>query len=301
MAERGLRIKIYGVRGSYSPTKMTNTNIGVNTTCIYAEISDLNLIFDAGSGVINCGKEIIQRYSAQQKQALAKKTHLFFTHLHIDHLNGLPYFPMLYIPQSEIHCFSPKILDHSLPDVVQQMVNPPYFPVCYHELPCKFIFNEIKEFNTLYFNDDGYVIKSVPEFHDSKWKIKISCMRNLTHPKGGGFFYKLETNSGIKIVLATDTEGFVGGDQRLINFAKDADLLVHDAHYTPEEYPKFQGFGHSTYEMACGIAQKAGVKTLVLTHHDPDRTDAQLFDIEEKARKLFPATKLAAENMILEF
>lgn len=301
MSERGLRIKIFGVRGSYSPTKMSNTKIGVNTTCIYAETGDFNLIFDAGSGIINCGKETMQRYTAQQHNAANWKTHLFITHLHIDHLNGLPYFPMLYSPQSEIHCFSPKILDHSLPDVVQQMINPPYFPVCYHEVPCKFVFNEIKEINTVYFTNDDYQLNSPSEVLDINWKIKISCMRNLTHPKGGGFFYKLETVTGVKVVLATDTEGFIGGDQRLINFAKNADLLVHDAHYTPEEYPNFQGFGHSTYEMACEIANKAGVKNLLLTHHDPDRTDAALFNIEQQARELFPSTKIATEDMILEF
>ena len=301
MAQTRMRIKIYGARGSYSPTKGTATTYGVNTTCFRVDINDTTLIFDAGSGIIPLGQDLVKEFF-QKGDALTKwKTHIFFTHLHIDHLVGFPYFAMLYMPKSEIHFISPKILDYQLKDILDIFVHPPFFPVSLQDLPFTPYFYDIAEKRVVYFYDDHFDIHPATETVADNWNARVSCLRNFMHPKGGSFFYKITSRSGHNIVIASDTEGFVGGDQRLINFARGADLLLHDAQYTFEEYQKFQGFGHSTYQMACDVAKQAGVKKLLLIHHDPSHDDNSLKEIEMEAQQHFAETYVATENMEFTF
>jgi ribonuclease BN (tRNA processing enzyme) len=106
---------------------------------------------------------------------------------------------------------------------------------------------------------------------------------------------------GKTVVYATDTEGYVESDQRLVRFAKDADLLIHDAQYRIEDYinqadPK-QGFGHSTPAMACAVAQQAGACRLVLFHHDPNYDDETVAQIEADAQRVFPRACAAYEGL----
>jgi ribonuclease BN (tRNA processing enzyme) len=132
--------------------------------------------------------------------------------------------------------------------------------------------------------------------------VLIHVMRSYAHPQGV-YIYRIEYQ-GKALVYATDTEGYVGGDQRLIRFARDATLLIHDAQYTEAEYsnPQMskQGWGHSTWQMAVNVAQMARVQQLVLFHHDPDHSDEMLEKLERDARAAFPATRLAHEGMVVE-
>lgn len=301
MSYPDLRVKIYGSRGSYSPTVGNATSIGVNTTCFRIDIGSHVLIFDAGSGIINCGQDLVREMFARPPAEQHWTTHLFFTHMHIDHLVGFPYFAMLYMPKSQIHFIAPRIMDYQLEDVLNTFMHPPYFPVSMQDLPFRGNYHDIAENTTVYFYEDRFEIVPAIDSAPGGWLAKITNIRNYMHPKGGSHFYRIESRSGKVVVIASDTEGFVGGDQRLIQFAKDADLLMHDAQYTPEDYGKFQGFGHSTYEMACDIAKKAGVKQLLLIHHDPKHGDEKLQTIEASARKLFPETHLASESMEFDF
>jgi ribonuclease BN (tRNA processing enzyme) len=126
---------------------------------------------------------------------------------------------------------------------------------------------------------------------------------SLNHPKGGSMCYRI-AYGGKRLVFATDTEGYEGGDARLIAFARGVDLLIHDAEYTDQEYvgPPFsrQGWGHSTWKMAVEIARKAGVKRLALTHHHADHDDAFLRGVEREAQSLFPEAFVAREGMTVE-
>ena len=131
----------------------------------------------------------------------------------------------------------------------------------------------------------------------------------LTGPLGeradsqGVFIYRIEYG-GRSMVYATDTEGYIGGDQRLIQFARGADLLVHDAQYTEAEYTSDsaskQGWGHSTWPMAVAVARAAGVKQLALFHHDPLHSDDMLEQLEKQAQASFAQTFLAREGMTVE-
>lgn len=301
MSKPNLRLKVYGSRGSYSPTFGNGTTIGPNTTCFRVDIGDNIIIFDAGSGIINCGADLFKEMQSERASHSEWKLHLFFTHLHIDHIVGFPFFSMLYMPKTKIHFIGPKILDYEVEDTLRTFMHPPFFPVSLEELPFRREFYRITEGKVVYFYENDFIIQGSAESAKKGWVGKISTIRNYMHPKGGSHFYKIEIPSGKTIVIATDTEGFVGGDQRLIKFAQGADLLLHDAQYEPKEYGMMQGFGHSTYEMACDIAEKAGVKKLLLVHHDPRYQDERLTQIEANAQKLFPQTFLAKECMEFVF
>lgn len=301
MSRPSLRVKIYGSRGSYSPTNGNPTSIGVNTTCFRVDIGNNILVIDAGSGIINCGQDLVKQMFAERSEESVWKTHLFFTHMHIDHLVGFPYYAMLYMPKSHIHFIAPTILDYKLENVLETFMHPPYFPVSMDDLPFKRDFHDMAENLTVYFFDDSFQIKSSLEDQPDGWIGKITTMRNYMHPKGGSYFYRIENREGNAVVIASDTEGFVGGDERLIKFAENADVLMHDAQYAPEDYAKSQGFGHSTFEMACNIAKRAKVQKLLLIHHDPTYSDEKLHDIEKRARESFPETQLAHELMEFVF
>jgi ribonuclease BN (tRNA processing enzyme) len=134
-----------------------------------------------------------------------------------------------------------------------------------------------------------------------KDKVIVSQYRAMNHPKNGTLVYKLQY-AGKSIVYATDIEGYAEGDRRLIQFSKGSDLLIHDSQYTQEQYTgpvSTQGFGHSTPEMACLVAREAGVKQLVLYHHDPNHDDAFIAKKEENAKKLFPNTIAAYEGLTI--
>ncbi|RMF55261.1 MAG: MBL fold metallo-hydrolase [Calditrichaeota bacterium] len=302
MDKQQMKVKVYGARGSYSPVNGEATQFGVNTTCFRIDVGETILIFDAGSGIIPLGQDLVKEFFAKDATLDNWVTHLFFTHMHIDHLIGFPYFAMLYLPKSVINFISPRILDYDLKDVLDMFVHPPFFPVSLHDLPVTTNFYHMAEKYVVYFFEDNtFEIKQATEPAPEKWIARVQSIRNFMHPKGGSFFYKITSAAGRKVVIASDTEGFLGGDQRLVKFAEEADLLLHDAQYTFEEYQKFQGFGHSTYHMACEVAKQARVKKLLLIHHDPSHSDETLKQIEKAAQEIFPETYVASESMEFTF
>ena len=122
---------------------------------------------------------------------------------------------------------------------------------------------------------------------------RILAKRHL-HP-GGAYGYRLEV-TGKVLVYCTDVEHGEFLDPEVVEFAKDADLLIHEAQYTPEELPNFRGWGHSSWEQAIEVAELAGVKKLYLTHHDPEHDDEFLKDVEVQCQKRFPNCFLAREG-----
>lgn len=301
MADSAMRLRIYGVRGSHPPTRSTQTKYGVNTTCLRIDLGKHLIIIDAGTGIINLGQDLMAEMKEGNSRQNLWKLHLFFTHFHIDHLMGFSYFLMNYLPKSELHFLYPRLVNYDLKDILEYLLNPALFPVTLSELPSVKHFHEIGEGKVVYFFENDFKVAHVSSTDDiSGWQGKISCRRFYTHPKSGSYMYKIESHTGKSIVFATDVEGFVGSDKRLIDFAKDADILLHDAQYTLQEYDMFQGFGHSTYEMACKIAQQANVKKLLLFHHDPKHEDNVLQEIEQSAQKLFSETYIASEEMDFE-
>jgi ribonuclease BN (tRNA processing enzyme) len=202
--------------------------------------------------------------------------------------------------------FGPRTFYEDIEEALSRAMLAPSFPVALGELKSLKVMSNIEESEVVIL-DEGMGPQILNVYSDEREEapdaVKIGVMRSYAHPKGGVSIYKINW-AGKSMVYASDTESYIGGDTRLIEFARGTDLLIHDAQYTHEEYvtgpvPK-QGWGHSTPEMAIAIAQAAKVKKLVLFHHDPSHDDDTLAEIERKAQEAFPNTILAYEGLTIE-
>jgi ribonuclease BN (tRNA processing enzyme) len=159
----------------------------------------------------------------------------------------------------------------------------------------------VRESQVIVWDETGVpVVESTSGLHDEALVIRIH--KSYAHP-GGVYVYRI-TWRGKSVVYATDTEGYVGTDRRLVQFAKNADVLIHDAQYLDEHYwgqlvgfPSTQGYGHSTVAMACEVAFASEAGQLVLFHHDPSYSDAMVAGIESSAKVKFNDTQAAYEGL----
>lgn len=294
-------LKIRGCRGSYPVCSPEFTKYGGNTTCYEVRAGDHAIILDAGTGIINLGEELASESRKNKKAVVAT---VLISHTHHDHTEGFPFFAPLFLGSSSIYMFGPSSSYVEIEDALVQGLAAPYFPVGLSETNSMKKILPVTESHKIQFFKNNRVPVLINKYHDkldakTKPEVEISIMKGYNHPKNGVLHYKI-SYKGKSIVYATDTEGFIGGDTRLIRFAEGADILIHDSQYLPDEYdsgplPK-QGWGHCTYEMACLVAKKAGVKKLILHHHDPKRTDREVDNIEALAKKILPSCEAAREN-----
>jgi ribonuclease BN (tRNA processing enzyme) len=183
---------------------------------------------------------------------------------------------------------------------------PPVFPVETEELRSLRVIRNVSESEMIVFSAPDAPPQVCNVYRQAKdcppWEARVRIMRSYAHPQGV-LVYRIEMGNK-KLVFATDVEGYAGGDRQLTQFARGADLLIHDAEFTPEEYlegsPPRQGWGHSTWEMAVETALATEAKKLVLTHHNARHDDAFLEDIERRAQALFPAAVMAYEGLTLK-
>jgi ribonuclease BN (tRNA processing enzyme) len=299
-------VTFWGVRGSHPVPGKNTLRFGGNTTCLGVTIGKLNIVIDAGTGIIEAGKKIAADYFKETKKGTrgTLRTTLFFTHLHHDHTQGLPFFTPLFLGQSFIHFFGPKNFGEELEVVLERSITPPNFPINFHQASSEKRIQTIYENHVILLDTDEQVPVLKNRFMDSvemkKSSVLVRVLNDYSHPANGVFIYRIE-HGNRSVVFATDVEGYMFGDARLAQFAKGADLLVHDAQYSVEQYtalpvPK-QGFGHSIPEMAIEVAKLAGVKTLALTHHDPASDDELLKKHEERYKKQFPKLFYAREGL----
>jgi len=295
-------VKVYGCRGSIPVAGSDYAKYGGHTSCAVVRVGDREIVFDAGSG--------IRTYSQVLNGTHAPKCHIFFSHAHFDHVLGLPYFTAIYRPDATIHFWGPRDgRFDSWEGTIDALLRPPYHPVSMWEMLSKKYFHDIGEADVVYFLEDSdEVLQLRPAHPDDAPRVpppeqvafSVHCMRGYNHPKSGVNIYKVVVGDR-SIVYATDTEGYVGADRRLLMFARGADVLMHDAMYTEARYTSMpvptQGYGHSTVEIATSLAKQAGVKQLVLWHHDPDNTDDELDAVADLARSLFPDTILGHDGL----
>lgn len=303
-----LSLTFWGVRGSYPLPGNTTLRYGGNTPSL--EITARNeahtfaLIIDAGTGIIGLGRQLAQCARAVRGQGggLPLEATLLFTHLHNDHTQGLPFFTPLMLPSARLTFVLPDIYEQKPLEVLAGMMASPTFPVALDQTPSGKAFQTLRETGVLLIGPEGVRVLPYPPDEVPENTLIVRALRSYAHPQGV-LIYRIEWD-GHAIVIATDTEGYVKGDQRLIRFARGAEILVHDAQYTDEHYlglkpgmPATQGFGHSTPAMATEVAQQAGVGQLVLFHHDPNYDDETLATMELQAQKRFPNTRTAREGM----
>lgn len=269
----------YGTRGSYSVPSdegFSTIKYGGSTTCWAIENQNKKtgkverVIIDAGNGIVKLGRDIMRNIANEDLSSIC----ILFTHLHPDHCTEFPFFAPNYVPAAAINLFGMESLNQHVGKVLERNMLPPQFPIEYKDLKSKRKHIILK---------DGAMIG---EPYLTTMTVQVMQAYAPSHPQQGALYYRItDRESGASVVCAWDLESKVGGDKALIKFAKNADLLIHDAQYTDAEYnsDKFivQGYGHSTYEMALDNAKQAEVKRLVCTHFNPAHDDAKLDMIAE--------------------
>jgi phosphoribosyl 1,2-cyclic phosphodiesterase len=293
----------WGVRGGYPKPGPTTNKFGGNTTCLEVRAGGHLIIIDAGTGIISLGERLTAQHEADKKPIVAT---ILFTHTHHDHMQGFPFFMPTHLGSSVLYIFGPKWLHQDLESVLARAMLPPFFPVEPDELRSLRVIRNVFESEMIVWSGPGAPPQVCNVYREAEecppWEVRARVMRSYAHPQGV-FVYRIEMGNK-KLVFATDVEGYAGGDRQLIKFSRGADLLIHDAEFTPQEYldgkPTRQGWGHSTWEMAVEVAQTAGAKKLALTHHNAHHGDAFLEDIEQQAQALFPATIVAREGLTLK-
>jgi phosphoribosyl 1,2-cyclic phosphodiesterase len=249
-----MEIRIWGCRGALPTPGPETIRYGGNTTCVEVRPSDGSvIILDAGSGIRKLGKALM-------KEEGVRIIHLFLTHAHWDHLMGFPFFRPAYLERYKIHVRGGPRAKRSLRNYLRHQMEAPYFPVRFDAMKAEFDFTEGDPQKRMIGSAEVVPIR-------------------LNHPNGSYGIKIME--AGKSFVFFTDHElDYLHGSrldlEGYVNFCKGADLLLHDAQYTDEEYQLTRSWGHSTFSSATDFCIKAEVRRFGLFHHDPDHTDDQI-------------------------
>jgi ribonuclease BN (tRNA processing enzyme) len=270
-----MRIEFFGVRGTSPISPRRGTIYGGHTpSALVRTAAGVNLIVDAGTGLV-----CLERALQSRRENPRLPVHLLLTHFHFDHLSGLPFIKALFRKDADFRFYSaesPAVLRRRLAG----FMTAPYFPIEFALTPSR---KEYRRLVSRPVNIGGAFVSSHP----------------LNHPQGCAA-YRIEEN-GRSIVFATDTEPSEKGvDATLAAFALGADILVCDSTYTSSELAAGKkGWGHSTWAAGIELARATGAGRLILSHLNPDHSDADLGRIESAARRAFPRAACAREGMIL--
>ena len=267
-------LRFWGVRGSYSAPFASHLGVGGNTSCVEIRVDDRIVVCDAGTGIIPFGNELM----AQNK---IRNLLVILTHYHWDHICGLPFFVPAFVPDWNISFFGPGQCDEEIKEHVSAQMQAPYFPVGTETWLAKINYLQPTKDQSLNYGPISF------------------NYQNVHHP-GTTYGYRIKAKDKV-ILYVSDNECLYLGrsiDQKYdelneeekelydemrkeeyaaeLELVRDADILIHDAQYTPEDYEKKRGWGHSCYIDTVNIAIEAGVKELYLYHHDPNYDDAAM-------------------------
>jgi phosphoribosyl 1,2-cyclic phosphodiesterase len=271
-----MRVKFWGVRGSTPTPQAENMRYGGNTSCVEVRVGEQLYIFDCGTGFRVLGQQLQNEFGEKK---LPVSAHVFVSHFHWDHIQGIPFFRPLYDRADSQFLFHCSSRTRSLKQVMDEQMASPYFPVNLSQMQAQQKFYDIDSGRLKL--EDGVQIQT-------SW---------LNHPQGCMGF-RMETKDGV-LVYATDNEpGDAAFDKSVRKLAEGADVLIYDAQYLPEEYAaEKRGWGHSHWREAVNVVMESGAKELVLFHHDPDHTDVVIDKIVHDARNYYPKVRAAAEGM----
>lgn len=296
-------IKFRGVRGSYPTPDYNFLKYGGNTSCIEINVNNHLIILDAGTGIINLGKDLMKDYISDTYKKDINAT-ILLSHTHMDHIQGLPFFQPLHLKSSNINIIGCADYIKSIDEVISNLLFEKSFPLDLSDIASNLSFGDINDSFALIFSPDSYIpeLQKIDGDEDAipvDDEVVVSCLKSNSHPKDGIMVYKVAYKDK-SIVYATDKESFVGGDKKLAMFARDADLLIHDSQYTTDEYINScvskQGFGHSTFDMALEAFSQSHAKQLAFFHLDPNYNDEMLLEIENHYNNICERSFIAKEG-----
>lgn len=267
-------VRFWGVRGSIACPGASTARYGGNTSCLEIRCGDQLLIFDAGTGVRSLGLHL--------DQLGAVDADVYFTHTHIDHIQGLPFFSSAYKKTNHFRFWAGHLKpDYTLKQVLSEMMMEPLFPVPISIFGADISFHDFDTGQTLT-PGANVVLRTAP----------------LNHPNRATG-YRVEYG-GKSICYVTDTEHVPGKpNQNVLALIDRADIVIYDSTYTDEEFPRFSGWGHSTWQEAVRLCDQAKVGRCVVFHHDPSHDDAFMDRVAAAAEKARPGTIVAHEGLIL--
>lgn len=297
-------LRFWGVRGSYTAPFASHLGVGGNTSCVEIRVDDHVLLCDAGTGIINFGNHML-------RQKDIRDLLIILTHYHWDHICGLPFFVPAFVPDWNISIFGPGQKAADIEEYVSAQMKAPFFPVGTETWLAKVRY-----------------VTPPPDHRFAHGPIQIAY-DNVHHP-GSTYGYRIRAN-GKNILYVSDNEclyldksiklkyGELSAEEQSlysrmqqeeyeaeIKLLQGADIVIHDAQYTPEDYQKKRGWGHSCFVDTVNTAIEAGVKELYLYHHDPNYDDQEMEKIQRRALEIIRERKsdlvchLAKEGMIVE-
>jgi phosphoribosyl 1,2-cyclic phosphodiesterase len=268
-----MEIRFWGVRGGIPVPGPSTVRVGGNTPCVEVRTPDGDLIIlDAGSGIRPLGLALQREFPERMICSL------LISHTHWDHIQGFPFFAPARRRHNRIVIFGEKRVDERLDQILAGQMLAAYLPFSLRDMHADLLIKEMQDGETLVIGNHTLVE-----------------VRSLEHP-GGVFGFRI-SNRGCVLTYATDVgHGPDGLDQRVVDLARSADLLIHDAQFSAEQKANHWDWGHSSWEDAARVAITAGVKRLALFHHDILATDYELEEVEHQAQALFPGAFVAREG-----
>lgn len=268
-------VRFWGTRGSIPAPGHATRKFGGNTSCVEIRVGDTLLVCDAGTGIRELGMDLVQRSSDPVE------VHMFFSHMHWDHIQGFPFFVPAYDPRTTMYVYETAPGADRVQKLLHGQMKSDHFPVDFGDLGS---FMVARHFDH--------------QRRSSFGQVKVTCFEQ--HHPGTSYAYAFEIE-GKKIVYATDNEI----DQTLRNrdetlddlnvprraaddfvaFLADADLVIADGQYTDEEYPQKVGWGHARANTVVDVALQAGVKSCAIFHHDPLHNDSRVSEIVKQGRR----------------
>ncbi len=245
-----MKITILGARGSVPTAGKNMQEFGGSTSCILVETDEYAIFLDAGTGILNT------------PDLGNRKIVILLSHPHIDHLIGLPFFPVNREKGRKVDIYAKRRGAYGAAEQIERLISPPLWPCILSDYPADF------------------------EVHDLMLPLKLGDIEitamESEHP-GGSLIYRISQN-GKSFVYATDYEHYEASIESLENFVRDTDLLFYDGQYTPEEAERMRGFGHSTVEAGMRVMKEANVSKMCFVHHDPRHSDEMLIKMEDAVR-----------------
>ncbi len=266
-------VKFWGVRGSTPTTDPDKLGVGGDTSCVEIRTKNNDLIIlDMGTGLKKLGSSILN------EKKPPTDINIFISHYHWDHILGFLSFAPLFIDKFNINIYGKTNANGGVKKAITDILDDRFWPVDLDMLNANINFHDIKPGRIQLDND-------------------INIESNLHPHPNGALGFRIELIDNI-ITYVTDIEQPIGKSLRKVNhLARESDILIHEAHFTPKDLPNFKGWGHSSWEEAVLAAKSSNSKQLILFHHSPTYSDNTIYEFGIEAKKHFENSIIAKQNL----